>query len=81
MSDLPPPTKPHRVMCTCGAEPRRHMLEQGIKLLADKVRAHGWTNRRQESNGELVGRALWDLLAERDQLLQRVAQLEAQKTS
>lgn len=62
--DLPPPTKAHRKLCVCGAEPEAHFLRTGIKLLADTVRFWGWTNRKQESNGELVGRALHDMHAE-----------------
>lgn len=46
-----------------------HRLRTGIKLLADTVRAWGWQSKAQESNGELVGRALHDLRA-------RVSELE-----
>ena len=46
-----------------------HRLRTGIKLLADTVRAWGWQSKAQESNGELVGRALHDIRA-------RVAELE-----
>ena len=38
----------------------RIKLRTGNKLLADKVRSLGYENGRQESNGELVGRFIYD---------------------
>ena len=60
-----------------------HRLRTGIKLLADTVRAWGWQSKAQESNGELVGRALHEMDAanralgtSRNTLRARVAELE-----
>jgi len=54
-----------------------HRLRTGNKLLADTVRAWGWENRKQESNGELIGRALHEMHAEITTLRARVETLEA----
>jgi len=61
MTDRPPPSKPNRILCTCGAEPEAYRLRTGNKLLADTVRSWGWESRAQESNGELVGRVLHEM--------------------
>lgn len=58
-TDLPPPSKPDRVFCVCGADPERHHLKTSMKHLADIARSFGYKNRIQESNQELVGRALF----------------------
>ena len=45
----------------CKHQAEAHHLRAGIKLLADTVRSWGWVSRRQESNGEIVGRALHEM--------------------
>ena len=45
-----------------------HTLRTGTKLLADKVRAWGYNNRKQESNVQLVARVLDALRAKRGQV-------------
>jgi hypothetical protein len=55
------PSKPHRIACACGAEPEAFALRQSFKLLAEQVRAWGFANGRQESDAELVGRALREM--------------------
>lgn len=45
------------------SENKRSVAEQSLKFLAEIARDAGYTNRKQESNAELIGRALRDLVA------------------